>query len=69
MCFSNAPGNFYESIITADGHVRTYITPHPNRISDCDCIAAPFVFHGGLGTGALIQRMQFDAKADRDLSS
>lgn len=62
---SYGPGNYDESIVTADGLARTYLLHLPSGFSAEQAYPLVFVFHGGYGTGALMQRVtQFDAKAD-----
>ena len=54
-----------ESIITADGRMRTYVLHLPTGYSPTKIYPLVLVFHGGYGTGAQILSMtQFAAKAD-----
>ncbi len=62
---SYAAGNYNESIVTADGRTRTYLMHLPSGFSAERTFPLVFVFHGGLGTGAIMQKAtQFDAKAN-----
>jgi polyhydroxybutyrate depolymerase len=59
------PGDYYESVVTADRLARTYILHIPSGFSPSKKYPLVLVFHGGYGSGALMQRgTQFDAKAD-----
>ncbi len=60
-----APGNYQGSIVAADGRTRTYILHVPSGYSAAKSYPLVLVFHGGMGTGARIEKStNFDAKAD-----
>jgi polyhydroxybutyrate depolymerase len=60
-----APGDYGGSIVTADRRTRTYILHIPSGFSPARAYPLILVFHGGLGSGARVEKgTDFDAKAN-----
>jgi polyhydroxybutyrate depolymerase len=60
-----APGDYRESIVTADGRTRRYVLHMPSGFSPAKTYPLVLAFHGGYGTGERLRRStHFDAKAD-----
>ena len=61
----NTRGDYKGSIVTADGLTRTFVVHTPSGFPAAKPYPLVLVFHGGLGDGALIQKItNFNAKAD-----
>lgn len=58
-------GDYQGSMVTADGLSRSYLFHLPSGFSGAKSYPLVFVFHGGMGTGARMEKgTNFDAKAD-----
>ena len=59
------PGDYKGAIVTSDGRSRTYILHVPSGFSPAKTYPLVLVFHGGMGTGARVEKgTNFNAKAD-----